>query len=290
MVARRWGTITLLGMELFSLLPLWYQYTLVLLFGLIIGSFLNVYIYRFHTGRSLNGSSHCLSCGTMLRWFELLPVFSYLALRGRCRTCGSYITSRYLLVEVLTAVTYVTLFSVFGLSWFLLLWFILAALLIVIVVYDLYHLIIPDELVVAVGVVVAAMFSLALWPQLNYLTFLVHALGALATFGFYGGLWRVSNGRWIGFGDAKLALPLAFFLGPLAAFSFVVLSFWVGAAISVVLLALQRLLKRGQHRLSKYGLSLTMKSEVPFAPFLIIAFLLVAIWQVDVLALTNTFF
>jgi leader peptidase (prepilin peptidase)/N-methyltransferase len=270
-------------MELIALLPLWYQYTLVILLGLVIGSFLNVYIYRFHTGRSLAGSSHCLSCARPLAWYELLPVFSYLALRGRCRTCGSYIPFRYVLVELLTAGLFILAFSLVPLSMLLILWWLLLAVLVVIVVYDLYHLIIPNELVVAVAVVATSMLLWSLVEQPFFLDLLIHAAAALGAFAFYGGLWLVSRGRWIGLGDAKLAAPLAFFLGPWATFSFVVLSFWIGAGLSLLLLVVQRVLKRGQHRLSKYGLTITMKSEVPFAPFLVLAFLAVALCKLNVL-------
>ncbi len=270
-------------MELIALLPLWYQYTLVVLFGLVIGSFLNVYIYRFHTGRSLTGSSHCLSCARPLAWYELLPVFSYLALRGRCRTCGSYIPFRYVLVEVLTASLFLLAYILVPLSYMMLLWWSLLAVLVVIVVYDLYHLIIPNELVVSVAVLTLLMFMAALSWQWLPILFLSHAAAAFGAFAFYGGLWLVSKGRWIGLGDAKLAAPLAFLLGPWETFSFVVLSFWIGAGLSIVILLLQRLLKRGQYRLSKYGLTITMKSEVPFAPFLILAFLAVALLKLNVL-------
>ena len=90
-----------------EIVPLWYQYTFVIAFGLIIGSFLNVYIYRFHTGKSLNGHSHCLSCGTGLKASDLVPLVSYLLLRGRCRTCGCYIPVRYFIVEFCTAVLFI---------------------------------------------------------------------------------------------------------------------------------------------------------------------------------------
>jgi leader peptidase (prepilin peptidase) / N-methyltransferase len=276
-------------MELIALLPPWYQYVLVGFFGLIIGSFLNVYIYRLHTGRSLSGSSHCLSCGTPLLWHELFPVLSYLALRGRCRTCSSYIPFRYVLVEVLTMALYLLVYTVVPLGWPLLLWFVLIACLVIIVVYDLYHLIIPNELVVAVlGVALLIFAATYQWVWFTPII-LEHTAAALGAFAFYGGLWLVSRGRWIGLGDAKLALPLAFILGPWATFSFIVLSFWIGAGISVLLLLLQSILKRGQHRLSKYGVTITMKSEVPFAPFLVLSFLTVALGQVNVLSLIGTF-
>jgi len=271
-------------MELISLLPLWYQYTFVTLLGLIIGSFLNVYIYRFHTGKSLSGRSHCMSCARPLRWFELLPVVSYLALRGRCRICGSYIPFRYVLVELLTAGLFGLGFMFMSFGWLLLVWFLLIALLVVILMYDLDHLIIPNELVVAVsGVAILLVCMEASW-RVSF-AFFDNVYAAIGAFIFYGGLWFISGGRWIGFGDAKLAMPLAFILGPLGVFSFVVLSFWIGAGVSVSFLGIQKWLQRGKHRLSKYGFSLTMKSEVPFAPFMIAAFILVAWLHFDVLSL-----
>lgn len=274
-------------MEALLLLPSWYLATLVVFLGLIIGSFLNVVIYRLHTGRSLQGSSHCLSCGTPLRWYELFPVLSYLALRGRCRTCFSYIPLRYVLVELGAAALFYLAYLVVPLSPLLLVWFLLLSLLLVITAYDLYHLIIPDELVVGVGTVSLVLFALTPGAWGDWQLWLTHALAALGAFSFFGGLWYVSRGRWIGFGDAKLAIPLAFVLGPYATFTFVVLSFWVGAAVSVVLLIVQALLKRGQHRLSKYGVTITMRSEVPFAPFIVISFLLTALLGADALLLID---
>jgi len=90
-----------------TLVPLWWWVVTAFGFGVIIGSFLNVLIYRFHTGKSLSGHSHCLSCGTRLCWFELLPLVSYLGLRGRCRTCGCRIPNRYFLVEFATGMAFV---------------------------------------------------------------------------------------------------------------------------------------------------------------------------------------
>ena len=276
-------------MELLTYLPLWYQVCAVGIFGLIIGSFLNVVIYRLHTGRSLAGSSHCLSCGKPLRWYELLPVVSYIGQRGRCRGCGSYIPLRYALVELLTATLYLWLWVAIPLGWSFLLWLVLLAVLVVIVVYDLYHLIIPDELTATIAVVSVGIFIIQFGVS-DLTAWLWAGAGAGIALLIYGGLWAVSRGRWIGFGDVKLALPLAFVLGAGGSASFVVLSFWVGAVISVSLLGIQWLLKRGQRHLSFLSIPLTMKSEVPFAPFLILAFLLVALSHISAIELIDVVF
>jgi len=257
------------------------------LFGLIIGSFLNVLIYRLHTGKSLNDRSHCLSCGETLTWYDLFPVFSYIFLLGRCRRCGSYIPNRYLLVELLTGIMFVLVY-VTSTSWYeLVLTLILVCVLIVGVVYDLYHMIIPNEIVI----LTAALAPLIVYSQ-TQLSSLVPALlwaalSSFLAFVFFGGLWYFSKGRWVGFGDAKLVVGLGFLVGLSGVFSLLVFSFWIGAILSLVIISLQLLARRGQKPLHFLTGELTMKSEIPFAPFLVSAFILVYFFGLDVLSLTN---
>lgn len=86
-------------------------YIMVFLFGITIGSFLNVCIYRLPAGESLTKkNSHCMTCGTPIKWYDLVPVFSWLFLRGKCRACGSKISGRYILVESLTGILFVLTF------------------------------------------------------------------------------------------------------------------------------------------------------------------------------------
>jgi leader peptidase (prepilin peptidase)/N-methyltransferase len=256
---------------------------MVLVFGAIIGSFLNVVIYRMHTGKSLNGRSHCMTCGTNLSWKELFPVVSYLALRAKCRHCTAYIPWRYLFVEVLTGVSFLFLYTLYAHDLVLFaLHAVLAAVLIVIAVYDLRHTIIPDELTIIAGVV-AVIFRGYMYSLTHDVYALVYAgIGAFCAALFFWGLWYVSKGRWIGLGDAKLALPLGLIVGSGGVFGMVVLSFWIGAGISLMLLGVQRLLKRGKKALPFLPNPLTIKSEVPFAPFLILGFLCVHIFNADI--------
>jgi leader peptidase (prepilin peptidase)/N-methyltransferase len=151
-------------------------------------------------------------------------------------------------------------------------------------------MIIPNEFVIAIGVlgIVYVGFEYSIGVPISVLIF--HILATLGASGFYFVLWLVSKGRWIGLGDAKLALSLGLFLYPLEAFSMVVFSFWIGAGISLLLLSSVALLKRGQKHLSFLPLTLTMKSEVPFAPFMIVSFCLVFFGNMGVLALIETFF
>lgn len=270
---------------LFAYLPTSFVVGVAALFGLIIGSFLNVYIYRFHTGRSLSGNSHCLSCGTALKPYELVPMVSYLALRGRCRTCASHIPSRYFLVELLTSLLFVGVVLSESSFWSLGIMLVMVSLLVVAAVYDLYHMVIPDEFVLAATVLALAkwLYLLAVGiPASEFLYSLAAALGAGL---FFFSLWYFSKGTWIGFGDVKLVVPLALMLGYGATFSLVVLSFWIGAGVGLLLMAIQKLRRRGQPHLRLLDRELTMKSAIPFAPFLILGFLTVYLFGIDVVAL-----
>lgn len=264
---------------------------LVFLFGAIIGSFASVLVCRMHTGTSLNKRSHCLSCGRTLTWYELVPVLSFLTLRGRCRTCTACIPRRDFLFEVLSGAMYV------GIVWIapdmiaVVLFAFLGTTLLITATYDWYHLIVPEETIVA-----------ALFGAFSFLVYRVIVLGdplwviptaiaaGIAAWLAYAALWYVSKGRWIGFGDAKLAFPLGMAVGLAGIFSMVVLSFWIGAVITVVAMGVQSLIRGGQRALLFRGTPLRMKSEVPFAPFLILAFVMVFAFGIDVLSLITYVF
>jgi leader peptidase (prepilin peptidase)/N-methyltransferase len=245
------------------------------LFGLVIGSFLNVVILR-HGARTVGGRSGCLSCGAPLRWFDLIPVVSWVALRGRCRACGSRISVQYPLVEASTAI----LFAVVGASNLSIpmqiVSLIIVALLVLITVYDLRHTIIPDEWSYAFAFFAfISALAFALGGGIWGLVALVIAgpISALPLFF----LWLISRGRWMGLGDAKLALGIGFLLGQSTGLFAVFFAFVVGAVVSVCFLLPYSYLrsKFGITRLGAGGAGFTMKSEVPFGPFLIASTLLV---------------
>jgi prepilin signal peptidase PulO-like enzyme (type II secretory pathway) len=153
---------------------------------------------------------------------------------------------------------------------------------VVVFVYDVRHYIIPDILtafVLFITIFLTAPRSLEAELWLSYGIDVVAAiLGALFLFS----LWFVSKGTWLGFGDVKLAVPLGLLVGASLVFSFIVVSFWVGAIVSLVLIGTARL-ARGQLRLPFLPRGLTIKSVVPFAPFLISGALIVYFTAFDVL-------
>ncbi|MBV9159307.1 MAG: prepilin peptidase [Candidatus Kaiserbacteria bacterium] len=247
------------------------------LFGLIIGSFLNVAIIRRGT-RTLSGRSGCLSCGAQLAWYDLVPILSFFSLRGRCRYCESRISIQYPLVEIATAV----LFALIAPASYLhagnvltgvivaTLSCALVALFIAIAVYDIRHTIIPDEWVYvsALAALIAAFFMRT--PDGSYLfLFLAGPIASQPLFI----LWLISRGTWMGLGDAKLGLAIGWLLGPVYGVTAVFFAFVIGAVIALGILiplpAIRRLLKKAGIVRAASPSSYTMKSEVPFGPFLI---------------------
>jgi len=274
-------------MEFLTQFPLAWIITIFLVLGLIIGSFLNVYLYRFHTGKSLSGRSHCLSCGTTLKPYELIPLISYLTLFGRCRTCSSFIPVRYFLVEILTGLMFVLVALTFTDPVKILLILLFVSVLIVVAVYDFYHMIIPDELVRVLLVVALAFQSYQWWLTADFYQFLFSLVGACAGSLFLYSLWHFSGGKWVGFGDVKLVFPLGLIVGWFGVFSMLVLSFWIGATIGLAIIGLQTLKQRGQRHLRFLPQRLTIKSAVPFAPFLILGCIGVLFFGINVVSLLS---
>lgn len=245
------------------------------LFGLIIGSFLNVLILRWKE-RPLTGRSSCASCNETIAWYDLVPVLSWIILRGRCRTCSVSISMQYPLVEASTAIV----FFLIAPSPLPLVSHILAlpiaALLIAIFVYDLRHTIIPDPWVFALAglSLFASLLSLTTFELFEQLAWVLISGPLTALPLFF--LWFVSRGKWMGFGDVKLALAMGFLLGPLYGFFAVMGGFILGASVSIPLLffsssAWRKLSPRftPTHTSPRVSSAYTMKSEIPFGPFLI---------------------
>ncbi|MEN9413232.1 MAG: hypothetical protein RLZZ342_319 [Candidatus Parcubacteria bacterium] len=240
------------------------------LFGLIVGSFLNVVILRKGV-RGIGGRSACPHCMHTLSWYDLVPVLSWIVLRGKCRYCAARISVQYPLVELATA----ALFGIFFAAPFpvgievRVLFCVIAALLVVITVYDLRHTIIPDAwayLFAALSFVVSVfLVPLPLWGVL---------LGGIATAAPLFALWGISKGRWMGFGDVKLGVGMGFLLGPITGLFATFFAFVIGSAVLVPAMLIARLVThmRGHHYRQQ---GLTMKSEVPFGPFLVASTLIV---------------
>ena len=253
--------------------------------GLIIGSFLNVVGLRWNSGVPLSGRSGCPHCGKKLVWYELIPILSFLFLRGRCSQCHSKISLQYPLIEILTGLVFVTIFNFqfsifkeFSLEFivYCLLFIVISSIYIVILIYDFHHKIIPDSLVYS-AIIVALIFRITtyyLLPATYYWDFLAGPI----IFLFFALIWLFSRGRAMGFGDAKLGLSIGLLLGARAGFSAIILAFWIGASVMLLVMFFS----------SCFGLfnkdkKLTMKSEIPFAPFMILGAWISLIYELNLL-------
>jgi len=245
-------------------------------FGLIFGSFANVLILRHGTGRRLDGRSACMHCGKTLQWYELVPLLSFLALRGKCGQCGKRISFQYPAVEALCAAGFILL----GLSPaplpVKLIGSAIVVLFIAIAVYDLRHMIMPDRWVWSFDILSFLASAYLLWAVSSDIwqyAMLVIAGPVVALPLFL--MWYVSQGRWMGFGDVKFSLGIGWLLGIGYGYLALMFSFVVGAFVGVfILMPLPRIVKLlhgiGITRLGEGGAGFTMKSEVPFGPFLIL--------------------
>lgn len=132
-------------------------YIIVFLYGIIMGSFLNVCIYRIPKGESVvTVGSHCMSCNHKLKWYDLFPLFSWLFLRGKCRYCGAKISHQYPLIECINGLLYVIVFAICGWNVDSVLWCILFSTLLVIALIDFRTMLIPgkaDALIFVIGVI-----------------------------------------------------------------------------------------------------------------------------------------
>lgn len=248
---------------------------LLFLFGAAIGSFLNVVIYRNLKGQSwVSGRSKCESCGKQIHWYDNIPLLSFMILRGRCRYCRTKLSISHPVVESLTGLLFVWWYFV-GFFFFQisqqpftllqpLFWLIAGLILLYILIIDYKYLIIPDTAVVVLTLLVVA-YRLALtFSGIMQLPDLLAAVsGMAATVLFFWALWFFTRGRGFGFGDVKLAVPLALLVGWPDLLVWLFMSFILGAGIGVLLIGLKK---------AKFG------KPIPFGPFLILGALISLIW------------
>jgi leader peptidase (prepilin peptidase)/N-methyltransferase len=213
---------------------------IIVLFGLAWGSFLNVVIFRLPRGLSLmRPPSTCPQCGTRIKAYDNIPVFSYLLLRGKCRACGLKISAAYPLVEILTPVCFLLLYARFSLGVPFFAACIFASALIVLCFIDLYHQILPDEITLP-GLALALLYS-GFRPDMTLRQALV---GAVAGAGFllavYGAYLLLRKKEGLGMGDVTMMLLVGAYLGWVKAFFTLLVGSFVGALVGLFLMSFRK--------------------------------------------------
>ena len=246
-------------------------YTIVFfIFGAVLGSFYNVVGYRLPRGESIMfPSSHCTKCGHKLTALELIPIISYLFLRGKCKKCGDKISPFYAIFELITGILFAISYNMFGMSLELLINLTFISALLIIIISDYQTMIIPDEVLVFTGA--ALIIEIFLCYGSKYL--LNSILNGIIMFGIMFLMKKVGDLMFgkesMGGGDIKLMFLYGLFFGwPTSCMSICVASF-IGLPISLILLK-----KNKSH-------------EVPFGPFLAVAAIILILFKFDINTLIN---
>ena len=235
-----------------NLLP----YIVVFIFGITIGSFLNVCIYRIPLHESIvTAPSHCMTCGKKLKWYDMVPVFSWLVLGGKCRNCKSKISVQYPIIEGVNGILYVVICVVNGLAWGSVVYCFMASALLVLSVIDWRTFEIPFCLNVFLFVLGVAAVVLDRGNLVG------HLIGMVCVSGLLEVLYLVSGGRAIGGGDIKLMFACGLILG----WERIILAFLLGCVIGSVVHTVRI-------KVSKAGRMLAM------GPYLSAGVLLAALW------------
>ncbi len=216
-------------------------YIIVFFYGIVIGSFLNVCIYRIPKKENIvKIRSHCMACGYQLKWYDLIPLFSYIRLGGKCRKCKAKLSVQYPLIEAVNGILYVAVFYVNGVSVESLLYCLLTSALLALSIIDFRTYEIPfgiNLFILALGLIRVC---------LNYGNWLEYGIGFLAVSAFLYLLYVISKGRAIGGGDIKLMAACGLFLG----FKLIILAFLLGCILGSVIHLIRMKATKADHVLA----------------------------------------
>ncbi len=248
---------------------------ILVVLGLCFGSFVNALVWRIHKQAQnkksqqdkysvLTGRSMCTDCGHMLAWYDLIPVFSWLGLGGKCRYCHRHISWQYPLVELITAGLFILSYLYWPLGFtglyiaMFIMWLVFVVGFMALAVYDLRWMLLPDRIVYPLqgfAVIYVLTKFVASGGDLDVL--LGAVMGVVFSSGIFYILYQVSQGKWIGGGDVKLGVVLGLVLG--GAFEAILMLFiasMLGSLIGIPLLLAKKT---------------KLQSKLPFGPLLLIA-------------------
>ena len=239
-------------------------YIAFFIIGSLWGSFSNVCIYRLpNNGNVAKGRSFCPNCKNKIRWFDNIPFFSYLFLKGKCRQCSKPISFQYFIVELLSAISFVLIFHIYGASITTLLLLILSIFFIIIFFIDLKHFIIPNVLTFPLMVIG---FLKSFDPNLNQTIFPNYINSLIGGLFGYSIIWsiiffykKIRKKEGMGLGDAKLMAVIGFWFG------------WVSIPFTIFISSVVALILVIPSLINQ---SRKMSSEIPFGPYIIIGCIL----------------
>ncbi len=248
---------------------------LLFVLGTVIGSFVNVVMYRTIAGESwVHGRSHCEQCKRKIHWYDNIPLLSFIVLRGKCRFCQTPISISHPVIEFLTGTLFVWWY--WGGSLFFkltnqpfhyaqpLFWLTVGVLFLIIFFTDAFYMLIPDEAVIVLAVLTFIYrVALTLYGVMQMGDFLRTLLAAGACGLFFFSLWFFTKGKGMGFGDVKLAIPFGLLLGWPNVLVGIFVAFVSGAIVGVTLVI---------------GRKKKLKQAVPFGPFMILGMVVALLW------------
>lgn len=216
-------------------------YFIVFLYGIVIGSFLNVCIYRIPLGESIaRERSHCMTCGYQLRWYDLIPLFSWIALGGKCRKCKAPISPQYPIIEGINGVLYLVIFAVNGFNLVSVLYCLMASALLALSVIDFRTYEIPfgfNVFIACLGVI-RALLDFENWSE--------YVIGFFAVSLFLELLLILSKGKAIGGGDVKLMAAAGLVIG----WKLIILAFFIGCILGSVIHITRMKISHAEHMLA----------------------------------------
>ena len=250
----------------------------IIIIGLIIGSFLNVCIYRIPENQSIvSPPSHCNKCNNTLRIIDLIPVISYLMLRGKCRYCKEKVSVRYMAVELLTGILFLLVYNHHNNNIETIYYLILVSILVIISFIDIDHYIIPDTLIIF-GIIVAISFNVLT----GFMSFKDVFLGGLICGGsilfFIYVLEFIIKKEVMGGGDIKLFAMIGMFLGIKGGFITIILSIYLGAIYGIWTIVYTKIK------------SIKYDSVIPYGPFISLGAIIYILYGQSIIGIYKDFF
>jgi len=261
----------------------WFIYILIFIFGLSIGSFINAFVFRFKNNLSISKArSICPKCKKQLKWQHNIPLLSFIFLYGKCAYCKQKISSQYPIVELITGIlfliSFINVLNNFNellSNYFVILvifYWIVISFLIIIFLYDLKYMLIPDKISITAIVVIFILQGILILFKNDFSLLITHysllLLSAIIISSFFLLQFLISKGKWIGGGDIRLGFLMGIILGWPLGLVALFLSYIIGSLTAIPLLIIK---------------NKTLKSEIAFGTFLCTATLIVLFWGQNIL-------